>query len=233
MEGEAARSCLTSQNKSSDPTYNKPCVIWNYLLKTTCCRTEWPRVVRAWMARVYSPQNYRYFDALRDLPNHWNFSIYHSRKSERSRSTLQSPKLKSYALVIVCTRETVVGAKKGNGVAKDRVAQLWIMPLSCKLQGILPFTGHPHWPGIYVDIIISIWSQQYHRLLSCPSFLQSCAQALLLGKAVKMPHLPLPKGWCFSKATSSRMQLFWGWCLSIGALAQVWNAGLQIHWLPN
>lgn len=33
-----------------------------------------------------------------------------------------------------------------------------------------------------------------------------------------MPHPPLPAGWCFSKAKSSRAQVLWGRCLSTGAL---------------
>lgn len=108
--------------------------------------------------------------------------------------------------------------QRGNGVAKDRDAQLWAMLLLCKFKGTFSFTGHPHWLGMYVGIMFSIWGQQYHTLPRFPWFLQSRGYALLLEEAVKMLHLLLPTGWCFSKAKSSRAQVFWGWCLSTGAL---------------
>lgn len=46
---------------------------------------------------------------------------------------------------------------------------------------------------------------------------QGCMH-LLLDEAVKMLHLPLPAGWFFSKAKSSRVQVFRGQCLFTGVL---------------
>lgn len=89
----------------------------------------------------------------------------------------------------------------------------------------LQVAGHAflHWPSPQARHVC-----RYH-LLHLGSAVSQVAQvslifcragrhALLLDKAVKMPHLPLSAGWCFSKAKSSRTQVFWGWCLSIGAL---------------
>lgn len=74
-------------------------------------------------------------------------------------TTHRAAETQSYILVPVGIRQTVLGAKRDNRVAKDRDVQLQTMPLLCRLQGTPSSTGHPHQPGVYVGTSFSIWGQ--------------------------------------------------------------------------